>query len=96
VHGLGYADPRRQVDDEAALDMWLPVRRDPLWIASRQSECTRGPPPDTQAPGFVRVIRGETLDDTPALRPTTHYWTRSRTSRCLIAISSTKLGPRVL
>jgi hypothetical protein len=30
VHGLGYANPRRQVDDEAAPDRWLPVRRDSL------------------------------------------------------------------
>jgi hypothetical protein len=73
VHGLGYADRRRQVDDEAAGGcLYGAILYE---IASRQSECARGQPPDTQAPGLVRVISGETLDDTLRLRPTTHYWT---------------------
>jgi hypothetical protein len=32
----------------------------------------------TEVPDVVRVLRGGTLDDTSWLRPTTHYWTRSR------------------
>ena len=36
------------------------------------------PRPDTQAPGMVRVIRAGTLDDTSWVRPTIHFWTRSR------------------
>jgi hypothetical protein len=36
------------------------------------------PRPNTQAPGTVRVIRAGTLDDTSWVRPTIHFWTRSR------------------
>jgi hypothetical protein len=38
------------------------------------------PRPGTQYPGMVRVVRGGTLDDTSWLKPTTHFWTRSRQS----------------
>jgi hypothetical protein len=31
-----------------------------------------------QVPGMVRVIRAGTLDDTSWVRPTIHFWTRSR------------------
>jgi hypothetical protein len=34
--------------------------------------------PGTRHPGMIRVVRGGTLDDTSWLRPTAHYWTRSR------------------
>ena len=36
------------------------------------------PRPGTQHPGMFRVVRGGTLDDTSWLKPTAHYWTRSR------------------
>ena len=32
----------------------------------------------TQHPGMFRVVRGGTLDDTSWLKPTAHYWTRSK------------------
>lgn len=35
------------------------------------------PRPGTLVP-MVRIVRGGTLDDTSWLRPTTHYWTRSK------------------
>jgi len=36
------------------------------------------PRPGTDWPGMFRVVRGGTLDDTSWLRPTGHYWTRSK------------------
>ena len=42
-----------------------------IWIGGE-------PRPGTQVPGMVRVIRGGTLDDTSWVRPTIHFWTRSR------------------
>ena len=36
------------------------------------------PRPGTGHPGKVRIVRGGTLDDTTGLRPTEHYWTRSK------------------
>lgn len=36
------------------------------------------PRPGTQHPGFFRVVRGGTLDDTSRLRPMAHFWTRSK------------------
>lgn len=34
--------------------------------------------PGTTFRGMIRVVRGGTLDDTGGLRPSTHYWTRSK------------------
>jgi hypothetical protein len=36
------------------------------------------PRPGMQFPGMFRVVRGGTLDDTSWLKPTAHYWTRSK------------------
>ena len=36
------------------------------------------PRPGTQHAGMIRVVRGGTLDDTSWLKPTTHFWTRSK------------------
>jgi hypothetical protein len=36
------------------------------------------PRPGTKHPGMIRVVRGGTLDDTSWLKPTAHYWTRSK------------------
>jgi len=36
------------------------------------------PRPRVGQTGTIRVVRGGTLDDTSWLRPTAHYWTRSR------------------
>jgi hypothetical protein len=41
------------------------------WICS-------GPPPGATPPGTLRTIRAGTLDDTSWLRPTVHFWTRSK------------------
>lgn len=41
------------------------------WICS-------SPTPDPQQPGPVRRVRAGTLDDRSWLRPTAHYWTRSK------------------
>lgn len=38
----------------------------------------------TQIPGMVRIVRGGTLDDTSWLRPTAHYWTRSKQAWVLL------------
>jgi hypothetical protein len=32
----------------------------------------------TEPPGYVRIVRGGTLDDTSWLKPTTHFYTRSK------------------
>ena len=42
-----------------------------IWIGSMPSA-------GTWVPDTVRVIRAGTLDDTSWLRPTIHFWTRSR------------------
>ena len=34
--------------------------------------------PGTEFPGMVRIVRGGTLDDTSWLRPSAHYWVRSK------------------
>jgi hypothetical protein len=41
------------------------------WICS-------GPEPGTAPPGALRATRAGTLDDTSWLRPTVHFWTRSK------------------
>jgi hypothetical protein len=38
------------------------------------------PRPGTPHPGQIRIVRGGTLDDASWLRPTMHYWTRSKQS----------------
>ena len=49
------------------------------WVCS---ECgtwvCSGAKPGSATPNTVRVVRAGTLDDTSWLRPTTHYWTRSK------------------
>jgi hypothetical protein len=37
-----------------------------------------GVQPGTVPPDYTRIVRGGTLDDTSWLRPTTHFWTRSK------------------
>jgi hypothetical protein len=37
-----------------------------------------GPKIGEEAPDYNRVVRGGTLDNTSWLRPTTHFWTRSK------------------
>ena len=37
-----------------------------------------GVKPGTEPLGYIRVVRAGTLDDTSWVRPTTHYWTRSK------------------
>ncbi|MBL6081769.1 GFA family protein [Belnapia sp. T18] len=37
-----------------------------------------GVKPGTELPGSTRVVRGGTLDDTAWLRPTTHFYVRSK------------------
>jgi hypothetical protein len=37
-----------------------------------------GPRLGTEPPGYNRTIRGGTLDDTSWLKPTMHFWTRSK------------------
>ena len=32
----------------------------------------------TEAPGYTRIVRGGTLDDTSWLKPTTHFYTRNK------------------
>jgi hypothetical protein len=32
----------------------------------------------TEPPGYARIVRGGTLDDTSWLKPTTHFYTRSK------------------
>lgn len=43
------------------------------------------PRPSSGQSGPVRVVRGGTLDDTGWLRPTTHYWTRSKQPWVMLA-----------
>jgi len=37
-----------------------------------------GVKPGTEPPGYIRIVRGGTLDDTSWLKPTAHYWTRNK------------------
>ena len=37
-----------------------------------------GVPVGTEPPGYTRIVRGCTLDDTSWLMPTAHYWTRNK------------------
>ena len=37
-----------------------------------------GVEPGTEPPGYTRIVRAGTLDDTSWVRPTTHFWTRSK------------------
>jgi hypothetical protein len=37
-----------------------------------------GVKPGTEPPGYTRIVRAGTLDDTSWVRPTTHFWTRSK------------------
>jgi hypothetical protein len=37
-----------------------------------------GVKPGTEPLGYIRIVRPGTLDDTSWVRPTTHYWTRSK------------------
>lgn len=39
---------------------------------------TSDPQPGTEAGELIRRVRGGTLDDTSWLRPTAHFWTRSK------------------
>jgi hypothetical protein len=49
------------------------------WVCPECGTWLYGDPrPGTQHPGLVRIVRGGTLDDTSWLRPTAHYWTRSK------------------
>ena len=41
------------------------------WICS-------GPKPDSGSPDTLRAVRAGTLNDTSWLRPTVHFWTRSK------------------
>ena len=36
------------------------------------------PSPGTEYPGMIRIVRGGTFDDTTWLKPTAHFWTRSK------------------
>src|ERR1700730_17914770 len=70
---LSGAEPRPVQRDNAS------GRTTTRWVCS---ECgtwvCSGAKPGSATPNTVRVVRAGTLDDTSWLRPTTHYWTRSK------------------
>jgi hypothetical protein len=46
------------------------------------------PRPGPQGLGMIRILRGGTLDDTSWLRPTTHFWTRSKQAWVTLPVGS--------
>jgi hypothetical protein len=45
--------------------------------------------PGTDHPDLVRIVRGGTLDDTAWLKPTAHFWTRSKQPWITLPIGAT-------
>ena len=39
-----------------------------------------------EPPGYTRIVRAGTLDDTSWVRPTTHFWTRRKQPRVVLAV----------
>jgi hypothetical protein len=62
------------------------------WICADCGTWLYGNPiPGIQHPGMVRIVRGGTFDDTSWLRPTTHYWTRSKQRWVVLSEDATQM-----
>ena len=70
---LSGAEPRliqRAADSGRTTRLWV-CPECGSWVCS-------GAKPGTTTPDTLRIVQAGTLDDTSWLRPTTHYWTRSK------------------